>query len=251
MRTGTRTTRGHSPPPSSRDRDYIKRERPAHKRWSILMNRLLLLLWWCMIANRKPITAMTVPLNDTKQVQTPAGEGDSFCYFGYGSNLLRERLQLQTSSAVRLGVGYLKGYKLAFGFPDLQDSRWGGGVATIIPSPEDDVWGVIWRLEAADRPSLDDQEGVKIGLYSPIQVKIQQENTGEVLCQTYQMNNFNSTLPSPLYKKVICTGAKQNGLPAEYIKKLDAIKTNNYNETTPFTIQIKMILHHLQNDTSE
>ncbi|XP_048418603.1 gamma-glutamylcyclotransferase a [Stegostoma tigrinum] len=195
---------------------------------------------------------MTVPPNGTEQIHVPVGEGDSFRYFGYGSNLLRKRLQLQNPSAVQIAVGYLRGYKLAFGFPDLQESAWGGGVATVISSPEDVVWGVIWQLESADRPSLDDQEGVKIGLYSPIQVNIQRENTGEeVLCWTYQMNNFHSALPSPLYKEVICTGAKQSGLPAEYIKKLDAIKTNNYNETNPFTSQIRMILHHLQNDASE
>ncbi|XP_020380253.2 gamma-glutamylcyclotransferase [Rhincodon typus] len=214
------------------------------------MNRLYLTLV-SVICSGKLLIVMTVPPNVTDQIHVPVGEGDFFCYFGYGSNLLRERLRLQNPSAVQVGVGYLRGYKLAFGFPDLQESAWGGGVATVIPSPEDVVWGVIWQLESADRPSLDDQEGVKIGLYIPTQVNIQRENTGEVLCQTYQMNNFRSALPSPLYKEVICTGAKQSGLPAEYIKKLDAIKTNNYNETTPFTIQIRMILRHLRNDTSE
>lgn len=28
--------------------------------------------------------------------------------------------------------------------------------------------------------------------------------------------------------KVVCLGAEQNGLPVEYLKRLEAIQTNNY-----------------------
>uniref|UniRef100_UPI00398F2451 gamma-glutamylcyclotransferase-like isoform X2 n=1 Tax=Pristiophorus japonicus TaxID=55135 RepID=UPI00398F2451 len=131
-----------------------------------------------------------------------AAEDEEFFYLGYGSNMLRERLQLQNPSAVQVSVGCLKGYKLAFGLYKGTENRWGGGVATIILNPEDDVWGVIWRLKAADRQSLDDQEGVKKGVYSPIEVKVEREDTGEeVTCLTYQMNYFNYSLTSPLYKE--------------------------------------------------
>ncbi|XP_051872201.1 gamma-glutamylcyclotransferase-like [Pristis pectinata] len=177
--------------------------------------------------------------------------GEDFLYFAYGSNMLQGRLQLLNPSAVRVSVGCLKGYKLAFGHKNTSVTRWGGGVATIIPSPNDEVWGVIWRLKTNDRQSLDDQEGVQGGIYSPMEVKVEQEDMGEeIICLTYQMNHFNSSLASPLYKEVIVKGARESGLPAEYIKKLDTILTNNYNETTPFTIQIIAILHQEQNNTS-
>ncbi|XP_067857352.1 gamma-glutamylcyclotransferase-like [Heptranchias perlo] len=188
---------------------------------------------------------------DSTEKSCLSADGEDFFYFGYGSNLLRERLQIMNPSAVLVSVGCLKGYKLAFGLFKGQENHWGGGVATIFPSPEDDVWGIIWHLKAADRQSLDEQESVKHGIYSPIEVKVEQEDAGEVMCLTYQMNCFNYSLTSPLYKEVMCTGAKQNGLPAEYIKKLNAIRTNNYNEITPFTMQVRDILQHLQINTSE
>ncbi|XP_062925919.1 gamma-glutamylcyclotransferase-like [Mobula hypostoma] len=176
---------------------------------------------------------------------------DGFLYFAYGSNLLQRRLRLLNPSAVRVSAACLKGYKLAFGNWNRSENRWGGGVATILPSPDDEVWGVVWRLKHNDRQSLDHQEGVHKGIYSPIEVKVQRQDTGEeLICLSYQMNNFNSNLTSPLYKKVIIKGARENGLPTEYLKKLDTILTNNYNETTPFTTQIMEILHQDTNNTS-
>ncbi|XP_072880161.1 gamma-glutamylcyclotransferase-like isoform X2 [Hemitrygon akajei] len=135
--------------------------------------------------------------------QTRGIVGDEeFLYFAYGSNMLQERLQLLNPSAMRVSVGCLKGYKLAFGKWNKRENRWGGGVATILPSPDDEVWGVVWCLKSNDRQSLDDQEGVQNGIYSPIEVKVQQQDTEEELtCLSYQMNNFNSSLTSPLYKK--------------------------------------------------
>ncbi|XP_069763535.1 gamma-glutamylcyclotransferase-like [Narcine bancroftii] len=178
------------------------------------------------------------------------GIQDEFFYFAYGSNMLRGRLQLQNPSAVQVSVGCLKGHELAFGFKGTVESRWGGGAASIIPSPKKEVWGIIWRLKADDRQSLDDQEGAQEGLYSPIEVKVEEKVMGEVICLTYQMNNFQFSLPSPLYKKVIIQGAKESGLPSEYIMKLDSILTNNYNKMTPFTIQINEILNHQQNNAA-
>ncbi|XP_078098228.1 gamma-glutamylcyclotransferase-like isoform X1 [Mustelus asterias] len=261
------------------------------------MNRCYLVLGLCLCwpiygGIKTNFTSMEERVNGTERRAVLVGE-EGFCYFGYGSNLLRERLQLRNPSAVQVAVGCLKGYKLAFGTCNGCESYWGGGVATIIPSPEDDVWGVVWRLKAADRRTLDEQshpavniakrgrqsshdpldllmatlarnrlgkrsscslcnrqEGVSSGIYSPIEVRIQQENTGkEITCLTYQLNNSNFTLPSPIYKEVIYTGAKRSGLPAEYLKKLDAIRSNNYNGTTQFIMEIRAMLNQLQNNT--
>lgn len=78
-----------------------------------------------------------------------------------------------------------------------------------------------------DIMSLDKQEGVDMGFYSPIEVTVETE-TGPLLCRTYKMNNLRPCAPSPQYKEVICLGAQQNGLPADYINKLQAVEMNNY-----------------------
>ncbi|XP_054462162.1 gamma-glutamylcyclotransferase a [Anoplopoma fimbria] len=151
-----------------------------------------------------------------------------FMYFAYGSNLLKERLQLSNSSAEFHTIGQLKDYELNFGlFHENAESAWHGGVATITACPGTAVWGVIWTLSNEDLARLDIQEGVSEGIYSPLEVSVETDR-GLIVCRTYQMNNCHASHPSPQYKQVICLGAEQNGLPVEYMKKLQAIPTNNY-----------------------
>lgn len=109
----------------------------------------------------------------------------TFLYFAYGSNLLKERLQLKNPSAVVHCVARLKvmstmqlwqyavslimfnsilytnltfqDYKLVFGnHKGLASDRWHGGVATIEHSPGDEVWGVVWKMNISDLESLDE-----------------------------------------------------------------------------------------------
>ncbi|XP_054620414.1 gamma-glutamylcyclotransferase a isoform X1 [Dunckerocampus dactyliophorus] len=162
-------------------------------------------------------------LNMTKA----AGEG-TFMYFAFGSNLLKERLQLANPSATFLATGRLKDYKLDFGLWGTNvENNWHGGVATIRESPGSEVWGVIWTLNNDNVDSLDEQEGVEGGMYSPMEVLVESSH-GPIMCRTYQMNNFHACLPSPQYKHVVCWGAEQNGLPVEYRSRLEALEANNY-----------------------
>uniref|UniRef100_A0A672YTI3 Gamma-glutamylcyclotransferase a n=2 Tax=Sphaeramia orbicularis TaxID=375764 RepID=A0A672YTI3_9TELE len=151
-----------------------------------------------------------------------------FMYFAFGSNLLKERLQLANPTAVFCTTGRLKDYKLNFGlWEEHVDNVWHGGVATIEFCPGAEVWGVIWTLSNKNLTSLDNQEGVRQGKYSPLEVTVETEK-GLMLCRTYQMNNFCTCPPSPQYKQVVCLGAEQNGLPMEYLKRLKVIQTNSY-----------------------
>ncbi|KAJ8395767.1 hypothetical protein AAFF_G00028140 [Aldrovandia affinis] len=152
----------------------------------------------------------------------------TFMYFAFGSNLLKERLQLRNPSATFQCIGRLKDYHLKFGFHGEQiTNRWHGGVATIEESLGKDVWGVIWEMSNDNLDSLDKQEGVGVGIYHPIEVKVTTEE-GEILCRTYQMNDFKANIPSPQYMQVMCLGAKQNGLPLDYLRMLETMETNDY-----------------------
>ncbi|XP_055076706.2 gamma-glutamylcyclotransferase a isoform X1 [Misgurnus anguillicaudatus] len=151
-----------------------------------------------------------------------------FMYFAYGSNLLKERLQLKNPSAVFNSIGKIKDYRLNFGLPaDITNCAWHGGVATIQECDGEEVWGIVWTLDHENLSTLDQQELVKEGVYSPLEVKVERDE-GPILCRTYKMNNFRHCEPSPQYKKVVCSGAQQNGLPQNYIQKLLALKTNDY-----------------------
>ncbi|XP_011479558.2 gamma-glutamylcyclotransferase isoform X2 [Oryzias latipes] len=122
----------------------------------------------------------------------------------------------------------LQDYKLNFGLSDSHTgSEWHGGAATIEACPGAEVWGVIWTLSNEHLSSLDNQEGVSVGIYSPQEVSVETDD-GVILCRTYQMNGFHPCPPSPQYKQVVCMGARRSGLPMEYQKKLEEIQTNNY-----------------------
>ncbi|XP_030640871.1 gamma-glutamylcyclotransferase [Chanos chanos] len=166
----------------------------------------------------------------------------TFLYFAYGSNLLKERLQLKNPSATVHCVARLKDYKLVFGnHKGLASDRWHGGVATIEPSPGDEVWGVVWRLNMSDLESLDRQENVKLGAYSPVGVSVWTRGQ-ELSCRTYIMNSCVYAPPSPQYLKVIVMGAEQNGLPKDYQEKLKAIETNKYEGPLPVMEEVERAL---------
>ncbi|XP_077772486.1 gamma-glutamylcyclotransferase isoform X4 [Podarcis muralis] len=168
---------------------------------------------------------------------------ESISYFAYGSNLLRERIMLRNPSAVFLTLAQLLDYKLAFGsHHGKPSSSWHGSTATIIHSPGDEVWGVVWRMSPTDLPSLDRQEGVEQGIYIPIEVTVQTQEGKTLKSRSYQMTDYVLGLPSPQYKKVICMGAKQNGLPVDYQKKLDSIQTNDYAGPVPVFDEIEAAL---------
>ncbi|KAJ3609403.1 hypothetical protein NHX12_023926 [Muraenolepis orangiensis] len=143
-------------------------------------------------------------------------------------NLLKERLQLENPSATFRCTGQLKDYVLKFGlWAEHATNRWHGGAASIEVCPGEEVWGVVWCMSDQDTTSLDNQEGVNRGIYSPLEVNVE-TNEGVLRCRTYQMTGFHASPPSPQYKQVVCMGAKQHSLPVEYMKKLEAVETNNY-----------------------
>lgn len=49
--------------------------------------------------------------------------------------------------------------------------------------------------------SVFSQEGVSLGIYSPLEVSVETDD-GVILCRTYQINNFYACPPSPQYKLV-------------------------------------------------
>jgi len=88
--------------------------------------------------------------------------GDSFLYFGFGSNLLAARILLQNPSAVFHTTACLSDYHLSF---DCASSEWMGASATITSQAGDHVWGVVWLIKSSELSNLDDQEGVHDNVY--------------------------------------------------------------------------------------
>ncbi|XP_035678562.1 gamma-glutamylcyclotransferase-like [Branchiostoma floridae] len=154
---------------------------------------------------------------------------DTFLYFGYGSNLLKERIQINSPTAQFKAIGNVQDYRLGFYG---SWSRWGGGVATIDPTPGHTLWGVVWQIGMENLDALNKQEGVKDndqGVYRPVELSVK-TSTGETLtCRSYRIiDTSQPNLPSPQYMEVLLGGARQQGLPEEYIRELAEIQTNDY-----------------------
>ncbi|KZC11762.1 PREDICTED: gamma-glutamylcyclotransferase-like [Dufourea novaeangliae] len=161
---------------------------------------------------------------------------NKFLYFAYGSNMLKKRIHINNPTAERKDIGLLKNFRLDF---LTHSRRWGGCSATICPTENYNVWGIVWELQECNMTTLDCQEGVADKLYFPLMVDIETPN-GEVMkCRVYQQcSNPDEHVklrllpihrrPSPLYIDTILKGAKENQLPAEYIKFLETIPHNEY-----------------------
>ncbi|XP_070575059.1 gamma-glutamylcyclotransferase-like [Ptychodera flava] len=162
----------------------------------------------------------------------------TFKYFAFGSNLLQERIRLNSPSAVFVCVAKLQDYKLAFArnrvIQERQEakgpSKWGvGGIATIVESPGDHVWGTLWEVGEEHLPALDRQEGVDWNCYRPLTVSVCSPENEVFECRTYQMIDVVEFIATtPQYLSVILNGAKQNRLPEEYMVFLKTLKHNDY-----------------------
>ncbi|XKL67542.1 hypothetical protein PGB90_003033 [Kerria lacca] len=166
-------------------------------------------------------------------------ELNTFLYFAYGSNLLTKRIHINNPSAVRKGIGKLKGYRLDFG--DWSD-HWKGSVATIVPDQSTYVWGAIWEMNMQDMPNLDRQEGVGNKQYKVVTVNVITPENYSAICRCYQLCQQpfkiqdsevlpENRKPSLLYMTVIINGAKESCLPESYINDLKKIQHNGWTDT--------------------
>ncbi|CAJ0585474.1 unnamed protein product, partial [Mesorhabditis spiculigera] len=149
-------------------------------------------------------------------------KGPFFYYFAFGSNLLQERIRIMNKGAVFHHIGLLEGYRLTF---VEYGKRWKGGVASVIQSAEDHVWGCVWKVPEEFSTTLDIQEAG----YHRLEVPVLSD--GETItCRTYQYSGDHEHFhaPSPHYKTVIVTGAKEHSLPSDYLKKLETMPDNGF-----------------------
>jgi len=156
------------------------------------------------------------------------GSEETFFYFSFGSNMLKERITIHNPDATFYKVAKLKDFRLDFNY---KSRRWQGAVATIVEDPSSHVWGVVWLKDRSKLNALDEQEGVHQGIYHPLTVAVETID-GEVLeCRTYQQSRDweMDRRPSSVYKNVMIRGAREHGLPERYIIDcLEAIVDNGF-----------------------
>lgn len=145
-------------------------------------------------------------------------------YFAYGSNLSPQEMRRVTGGARFYAVARLPGHIL--GFTRFSDKR-GCGVADIVPSRGNEVWGVVYELPESALDDLDNKEGVPWGAYRRTKVQVEAERgiAEDVLTYTV-INKEGPFTPSADYMRLIIEGARHWGLPESYQRFLESIATD-------------------------
>jgi hypothetical protein len=132
-------------------------------------------------------------------------------YFAYGSNLCARRSRRRVPSAACVG----RARRIV---TDKLGSN-GSGKANLREDAAATVWGVLYALDGAHGERLDACERGCPRV--PLEV-VTQAGT-QVLAQTYVSEMLTADpVPHAWYKRLVIEGAREQGLPADYVARLEA-----------------------------
>ena len=158
-------------------------------------------------------------------------------YFGYGSNMLTERLCKRCSSAEKIQPSMgsqhlLKGWKFTFSKLSISyDKGNGKGNIERTENSQDKVYGVIFSILKSEEKELDRMEGFPTEngydkeSFEIIDEKNSEENLENVMVYYKREHDTNNPIPFDWYKEYITKGAEQHKLPESYIKKLENMES--------------------------
>jgi cation transport regulator ChaC len=147
----------------------------------------------------------------------------SLWYFAYGSNLCRATF-IERRGMYPLAVrrARLDGYRLTFDLPVGPGER---GVANLTLDPTAATWGVCYLLEPAACAHLDRTEGVDRGYYRRVDVSVVEEHGAPLAAFAYQgAVSVPGRKPSARYLGLLLAGAREHGLPAEWVRYLEGLE---------------------------
>jgi cation transport regulator ChaC len=142
-------------------------------------------------------------------------------YFAYGSNMQRdtfERRRAQRPIARR--VGRLDGFRLTFDLPVGAGER---GVANIQAGAGASTYGVLYRIDRSAVGALDRSEGVPVA-YRKLWTTIQSGAHGISAFTYISPHRRAGRKPSARYIGLLLDGARQHGLPADWVALLESLE---------------------------
>jgi gamma-glutamylcyclotransferase len=143
--------------------------------------------------------------------------------FAYGSNMASAEIQAWCPNARFAGVARLRNRRLEL---RRRSFRWGGGAADIVPAPGEEVWGVLYEIPAGALDRLDAKEGEGLA-YRRIAVEVEVEAGGRRLpAEAYEVvvKEPKEVPPTPEYAALLVRGARERGLPEEWVARLAALR---------------------------
>ena len=142
-------------------------------------------------------------------------------YFAYGANLDLRRFRRRCPGAAVVGRARLPDYQLAFTRYSRAEK---GGVADIVPEPGAEVWGALYEIDAPCLAALDEYEGAPRA-YRRAPVRVIDDTGLDREAVAYVGNKTGEFAPSRAYLSQITRGAREHGLPEEYVLALEDVRT--------------------------
>lgn len=142
-------------------------------------------------------------------------------YFAYGSNMSVRRLQQRVPSAQVVSVAVLAAHSLQFH----KISRDGSAKCDAMQSEHsrDLVHGVVYSLDPIHKPLLDAKEGLGNG-YDLKTVSVLTSDGQSISAFLYYATHTDPQLkPYDWYKTHVLRGAREHGLPPDYIDKIASV----------------------------
>lgn len=141
-------------------------------------------------------------------------------YFAYGANMDRTHMRSTAPGAVHLGAATLGAYRVAI-------AR--AGYGTLVPDPQQVVYGILWRLTPRDEEALDRFEAVDRGVYRKGSLRVRAGDR-EVEAMVYLAVDAAPGVASPDYVRQVVEAARASQLPAEYVRILTELPQNGSTE---------------------
>jgi gamma-glutamylcyclotransferase (GGCT)/AIG2-like uncharacterized protein YtfP len=96
---------------------------------------------------------------------------------------------------------------------------WEGALATLVEDPFNQVFVGLYDIAPVDEERLDGWEGVPLGIYRRIQLRVQTLD-GDIPAWVYVLNDYEGGLPSARYLGEIADAADSAGAPHDYVMEL-------------------------------
>lgn len=137
-------------------------------------------------------------------------------FAAYATSLDPSRIARIAPHSPPRGTGWLVGWRLAFAGEDI---GWDGALATVVEAPGSSVFIALYDLHESDEHSLEESEGVSLGVWRKIRVRVD-TMSGQQLARVYVVDAFEGGLPSAHYLSIVADAAEAGGAPADYVADL-------------------------------
>jgi gamma-glutamylcyclotransferase len=140
--------------------------------------------------------------------------------FAYGSNMASAEMEDWCPAHRLVGPARLDGFRVEL---RRRSIRWGGGAADIVPAPDESVWGVLYEVAEEELDRLDEKEGEGFA-YRRRAVEVKREGEQRAAVAYEVVDKEPREVPcSRGYAELVLAGARERGLPREWIRELAGI----------------------------